>query len=63
MLNLSKNIFLNEVFRVRLFSTHPSNKIQEHLQEKLVRVAVIGLPNAGKSTLINTVLDRKVRRK
>lgn len=27
---------------------------------KILRVAIIGLPNAGKSTFINNLMDRKV---
>lgn len=37
-----------------------SRKIAEATQEKLVKVAIIGLPNAGKSTLINTMMDQRV---
>lgn len=34
---------------------------QEILNTKLLRVAIIGMPNSGKSTLINSLMDRKVR--
>lgn len=32
----------------------------EECKTKLLRVAVIGTPNAGKSTFINYLMDRKV---
>lgn len=37
-------------------SVSPENQSRQ----KLLKLAVIGLPNAGKSTLINNLMDRKV---
>lgn len=35
-------------------------KPENESQQKLLKLAVIGLPNAGKSTFINGLMDRKV---
>lgn len=37
-----------------------SNIEDTNSSQKLLRVAVIGMPNAGKSTFINHLMDRKV---
>lgn len=41
-------------------SSRVSRKVQDELQEKLIKVAIIGMPNAGKSTLINAIMDQRV---
>lgn len=46
---------------LRLYS-RTSRKVLEEAQEKMVKVAIIGLPNSGKSTLINTILETKVKK-
>jgi GTPase involved in cell partitioning and DNA repair len=50
---------------VRLLSTKiNSKKVEQNLSnpnEKLVKVAVIGVPNAGKSTFINNLINHRVR--
>lgn len=61
MLQIGKNLIICAVLRPRFLSTIASNKLKEHAQEKIVKVAVIGLPNAGKSTFINSLMDKKVR--
>lgn len=33
----------------------------EHNRQRLLKVAVIGVPNAGKSSLINSIVQRSVR--
>lgn len=42
------------------FKPFESNVQLDDSTEKVVNVAIIGLPNAGKSTLINNLIDRKV---
>lgn len=34
---------------------------KDDIETKLLKVAVIGVPNSGKSTFINHLMDRKVR--
>lgn len=42
-------------------SEHAELAVPENTSEqKLLKLAVIGLPNAGKSTFINNLMDRKV---
>lgn len=55
------------LFSLRLFNTrveeaqHECEVIPENeTNQKLLKLAVIGLPNAGKSTFINNLMDRKV---
>ncbi|XP_077302064.1 GTPase Era, mitochondrial-like [Arctopsyche grandis] len=43
---------------LKLFSTDVLP--QESHIEKIIKVAIVGVPNAGKSTVINALLDRKV---
>lgn len=33
---------------------------QENVMQKLLKVGIIGIPNAGKSTFINNLIDRMV---
>lgn len=35
------------------------NSLRDH-EKKLLKVAIIGIPNAGKSTLVNSLIDRRV---
>lgn len=42
-------------------SKNVSESVKKHQkQEKLVRVAIVGVPNAGKSTLINALAEHRV---
>lgn len=52
---------INNTFIVRAlyFSSQPNYETAKNVG-KVVNVAIIGAPNAGKSTLINKILDRKV---
>lgn len=53
---------INILLQTRFYSaSRASRKAVEEVQEKLIKVAIIGLPNSGKSTLINSILDQRVR--
>lgn len=41
-------------------SENVSDKKEPQSNEKLIKVAIIGVPNAGKSTLINHLIDHRV---
>lgn len=34
--------------------------VRKQDEQKLVKVSIIGVPNAGKSTLINSLMDQRV---
>lgn len=57
----NRNMFKFQMnfLQFRLYS-RASRKLIEEAQEKVVKVAIIGLPNTGKSTLINTILNQRV---
>lgn len=42
------------------FSENVSDRKEPQSNEKLIKVAIIGVPNAGKSTLINHLIDHRV---
>lgn len=46
---------------IRQETENETHKIHRN-HEKLVRVAVVGVPNAGKSTLINALAEHRVRK-
>jgi len=66
----SRIIFKRNVKLIKLFSTEVSSKVNTHnvnldvplneFQQRILKVSVIGMPNAGKSTFINNLMDRKV---
>lgn len=64
ILNLSRNIFRNSFRCCNTLQEcmHSGSFIQEeyNISQKLLKVAIIGMPNAGKSTFINYLMDRKV---
>lgn len=45
---------------VRWFSSEISCKEKTEVNEKLVKVSIIGVPNCGKSTFINTLAQHRV---
>lgn len=63
MLNPSIRLFRRwiRLLGVRCTSTDISIK-KEYANQLVVRVAVIGLPNCGKSTLVNQLMKQKVKR-
>ncbi|KAF2879015.1 hypothetical protein ILUMI_27156 [Ignelater luminosus] len=65
ILNVSRNIIFKDSFRccnTLQECVHSNSFIQQEydISQKLLKVAVIGMPNAGKSTFINYLMDRKV---
>lgn len=51
----------NLLARVEEASIETSDSSKKpHKQEKLIRVAIVGVPNAGKSTLINALAEHRV---
>ena len=60
-------VFLSHIRRITTQNVLNSAKATEKLEdkkpvtnEKVVKIAFIGVPNAGKSTLINSLLDHRV---
>lgn len=51
----------NIILKPRYCSTKPSRKEDHETMEKLVKVAIIGVPNVGKSTFINQIMQHRVR--
>lgn len=48
-------------YKAAFYSSQPEQASVRHLG-KVVNVAIIGAPNSGKSTFINKVMERKVRK-
>lgn len=45
---------------IRCYSSRISRQVDEEHQEKVSKVAIIGMPNSGKSTLINSLMSHRV---
>lgn len=51
----------NLLVKHRFFCSQSLSKVDLEIQnERLIKVAVIGIPNAGKSTFINNLIDHRV---
>lgn len=64
-----KHVFLNnKTFIISVVRCASVQEIQQECQhvheteqrQKLLKLAVVGVPNAGKSTFINNIMDRKI---
>ncbi len=62
---LKRGFQASERTSVRWFSSEVSCKEREKIDtnEKLVKVSIIGLPNSGKSTFINMLVQHRVSNK
>lgn len=60
--NLDSNFNVNQVLKAteELMSTINEKRINKGMLKRKSRVVVVGIPNAGKSTLINKLVNKKV---
>lgn len=62
ILKRSSTIVYNKI-RFYSLEAYQDHLLDQSLQQKILKVAVIGTPNSGKSTFINYLMDRKVNYK